>query len=665
LVLILRILAAALAILGVAPLWRLLSERPTGLAGAATAAQANAYSTMLWNGLLLCAVPGLLATLLIDRAAFEALIDRLTAPLRKPRAVAFAGVLALVATTLAAAISYFVMGGVPTLIDSFAQLLQARYLADGSFSGPLSSNAEFWHIQQSVLTENGWVSQYPPGHIVLLALGMKLGAVWLIGPLCWGIAVFFATLTLHELVPRTTVARAAALLAAISPFGLALSGAFMSHVPAAACGAAALYGVARARTGALWWALPAGFALGVLFTMRPLTALALGAVALVVAVVQKRPLAALIAVGGALPLVLAVAWYNQKFFGSPTTFGYTAALGGQAGLGFGRDPWGNSYGIVEAFAYTTAELTALSLFLFELPMPLVFLVGLYFATGKRSPGEWLLFGWCVAPVVANLFYWHHGLFMGPRMLADVGVFWAALGVLSVVELIRDLRADWRIAGKYSPRTFALGTVTAAIVFGAILLLPPRLQSYRVDRTARALLKAPALTEAALVFVHGGWTSRIAMKLAAHGMRLDSVETALRQNPTCRVHAFADSFASGAKSSVHLDFRPRAVRLPPSVEVTPGNRIRLLRNEVLDSSCAVQVRADQGGVIDVTPLIWQGDLPGAAPRGALFVRDMGPAQNRKLIMAYNTRRPMMMVPNGDSVRLVPYSIAERAIWQVVP
>jgi hypothetical protein len=665
LVILLRILAAALAILGVAPLWRMLYDRPTGLAGVATAAQATAHSSVLWNGLLLCAVPGLLAALLIDRAAFEALIDRATAPLRKPRVSVFASVLAMVAITLAAAISWFVMGGVPTLIDSFAQLLQARYFADGTLSGPLSSNAEFWHIQQTVLTEHGWVSQYPPGHIVLLALGMKLGAVWLIGPLCWGIAVFFATLTLHELVPRTTVARAAALLAACSPFGLALSGAFMSHVPAAACGAAALYCVARARTGALGWALAAGSALGMLFTMRPLTALALAVVASVVAVAQRRPLAALVAVGGALPLVLAVAWYNQKFFGSPTTFGYTAALGGQAGLGFGRDPWGNSYGMVEALAYTAAELTALSLFLFETPMPLVFLVGLYFATGKRSSGEWLLFGWCLAPVVANLFYWHHGLFMGPRMLADVGVFWAALGVVSVVELIRDLPADWRIASKYSPRTFALGTVAAAIIFGGVLMLPPRLQSYRVDRTARALLKAPALNEPSLVFVHGGWTSRIAMKLAAHGMRLDSVETALRQNSTCRVHAFADSFASGAKSSVRLDFRPRAVNLPPSVEVSPGNRIRVLRNEVLDSSCAVQVRADQGGVIDVTPLVWQGDLPGAAPRGALFVRDMGPEQNRKLIVAHNARRPMMLLPDGDSVRLVSYSIAERAIWQAVP
>jgi hypothetical protein len=196
-------------------------------------------------------------------------------------------------------------------------------------------------------------------------------------------------------------------------------------------------------------------------------------------------------------------------------------------------------------------------------------------------------------------------------------------------------------------------------------LPQRLGSYRVTGDARGLLKAPALAEPALVFVHGGWTSRIGMKLAAGGMRLDSVETALRQNPTCDVHSFAESFASGAKASVRLDFKPRATNLPPLAEISPGNRIRVAPNRPLDASCTAQVRADLAGVIDVTPFVWQGDLPGSAPAGAMFVRDMGPEANRKLITANSTRRPMMLLPDGDSVRLVPYSIAERAIWETTP
>ncbi|HEY0673337.1 MAG TPA: hypothetical protein VGD27_13760 [Longimicrobiales bacterium] len=656
----LRLLAAVLAVLGVAPLWRLLQDPATGLAGAATAAQASAHSAVLWSGLLMCVVPGVLAAVLVDRNALDSFVNRMVEPLRRPRTIVFAAVLSLCATVLAALLARFVLGGVPILIDSFAQLLHARYFAAGMLHGPVSSDAPFWHIQQTIITPNGWVSQYPPGHVALLALGLKLHMAWLIGPLCWGVAVYFTTLALHELAKSTATARVAALLAALSPFGLMLSGAFMSHIPAAACAAAALYFVVRyddhGRTAAA-----AGLALGVLFTMRPLTAVALAAVATAYALVQRRPRAAAVAFAAALPLLLLVAWYNYHFFGHPARFGYSAALGPHAGLGFGIDPWGNRYSLPDAIAYTTAELTSLSLFLFEAPLPLVLLVGSYFATGKRSAREWLLFGWCVAPVLAGLFYWHHGLFMGPRMLADVGVLWGALAVLSVIGLVRGLRSSWLIARRYSPRTFATATVLAAAVFGVVMLLPERLGSYRVTRETRALLKAPAIDEPALVFVHGGWTARIAMTLAAHGMRLDSVEAALRQNPTCRVQVFADSFSRGAKSSVQLDMKPRAVNLPAVAEIAPGNRIRVAEGEVFNAACTRQIRADQGGIIDVTPYVWQGDRPGARSQGALFVRDLGPEANHRLIRKYPTRHPLMLLPHADTVALVPYTIAERAIW----
>ena len=96
-------------------------------------------------------------------------------------------------------------------------------------------------------------------------------------------------------------------------------------------------------------------------------------------------------------------------------------------------------------------------------------------------------------------------------------------------------------------------------------------------------------------------------------------------------------------------------------MSPGNRIRMAPDEVLDGDCFMQVRADQAGVIDVTPLVWQGDLPGTKAHGALFVRDMGPRANQRLIAQHEDRRAMMLIPHADSVALVPYTIAERAIW----
>jgi hypothetical protein len=657
-----RSLAAVVGLLAAVPLWHLLSDSSTGLAGAATVAQASAHSTVLWSGLLLCALPGLLIAMLADRDALESRLRPVLAPLGRPTTRVFTLVLSAGAALLAMLIAHAVMGGLPTLIDSFAQLVHARYLATGAAAGPVNQNSEFWHIQQTLLTQHGWVSQYPPGHVLLLALGLKLGIVSLIGPLCWGIAVCFTTLTLHALLPNLLLARLAALLAALSPFSLVMSGAFMSHIPAAACAAAALYFIVQAQGGKWWHAALAGAALGALFTMRPLTAVALGAVAFGAALSSRRAVSALIGAAAALPMVIAVAAHNHHYFGAATRFGYEAALGPAAGLGFGVDPWGNRYGLLQALAYTSAELMALSLYLFEVPLPLVLLVGVYFATGKRAASEWLLFAWCLAPVVANLFYWHHGLFMGPRMLADVGIFWAALAVISVVGLARGLRARTRVAVRYSPRTFALATVLAAGLFGAILLLPERLSSYRLTPERRALLQAPAVDGPALVFVHGGWTTRIGMRLAAHGMRLDSVETALRQNSTCLVHAFADSFVGGGKAAIRLDFAPRADELPPVTEISPGNRMRVVANERMTASCAAQINADRAGVIDVTPFIWQGDLPGMSARRALFVRDMGPQANQRLIHEHPNRRALMLIPHDQRVALVPYTIAEREIWK---
>ncbi|HEY0305191.1 MAG TPA: hypothetical protein VGC44_09460, partial [Longimicrobiales bacterium] len=100
----LRLLAAVLAILGVAPLWRLLANSSTGLAGAATASEASAHSAVLWSGLLICAAPGLLAAVLLDSATLDAFAARVLAPLRKPTKLAFALVLSASAAALAALI---------------------------------------------------------------------------------------------------------------------------------------------------------------------------------------------------------------------------------------------------------------------------------------------------------------------------------------------------------------------------------------------------------------------------------------------------------------------------------------------------------------------------------------------------------------------------------
>src|SRR5256714_4491386 len=162
------------------------------------------------------------------------------------------------------------------------QLTQARYAAAGGLAGPVDDLYEFWHLPNSIVTSSGGISQYPPGHVVLLALGMVIGAPAAIGPILVGVTVFFTTLAADRLLPDDkAVARLGALMLALSPFLLGLAGAFMNHIAAAAFISAAVYcAVRRFDGGSFGFAILAGAAVGAVFTVRPLTA---GVAALVVA----------------------------------------------------------------------------------------------------------------------------------------------------------------------------------------------------------------------------------------------------------------------------------------------------------------------------------------------------------------------------------------------
>jgi hypothetical protein len=211
---------------------------------------------------------------------------------------------------------------------------------------------------------------------------------------------------------------------------------------------------------------------------------------------------------------------------------------------------------------------------------------------------------------------------------------------------------------FSPRGVLATTFTLALLAGLVWFTPARLAGYALPPSA-ALAAASAAETPALVFVHGGWTSRIAMRLAAAGMTLDSVETAIRQNPTCQVQEFLD----GSRTRADLDFSPRATNLPPVAEISPGNRIRVEPGAVLQPTCQREIASDQRGTVEVATLYWRSDLPGLAGDGVMFLRDLGPAENATFIARYPERRVyVMLTPSTDALpTLVPYDEAMALLW----
>lgn len=672
-----RICGAAIAALVAFPVYRLLQEREIGIMGADVLLGAEQDRALMLSGAPILLVLGFIIARVVGTRRIEGLAARIGQMLTAIPAGRFAAGLGVIAAVYTGLFSLWILDGKPNLIDSMAQLLHARFIAAGALAGPVDGWNEFWHVQNSVVTPRGWVSQYPPGHVLLLAAGFRAGAVWVVGPILCGVTVFFTALAAERLLPDDrAVARLGAVFAAASPFFVAHAGAYMNHVSAAAMCTGAIYFAARARDEtAIKWPLLAGLATGAAFTIRPLAALATAVTAAVILANPSRAgtasrrgwlRASLLACMGAFPFVAALAAYNSMFFGSALRFGYTAAWGDATGLGFHRDSWGNMYGPAEAIGFTSSDLTSLSLHLLGTPIPVVLVVGLFLVLARTlTAGQRLIALWALLPVGANALYWHHGMFMGPRMLNEAAPAWALLAGVAAVGLVRTVPPSWE-AREYSLRSGLAVAFTLAALAGILYLGPDRLGQYGRAWMASSRIEVPQVPTRALVFVHGGWTGRIAMRLASRGMRLDSVETALRLNPTCDVHRFASRYPAPASPAFRerpVDFTPKAGELRPRIAVSRGNYIRLKQGDQLSADCRREVASDTLGIVDVAPLLWQGDVPGAPRSGALIVRDMGPAANSRLIAVHRDRVPLMFMRRSDDEDpvLLPYATAVSLLW----
>lgn len=663
-----RAVGLLLVALVVLPVYRLLGHAAAGYAGEVTVHVAELQRELLLAGALLSVLPALIAARLLSPARLATLLGGVRRVLLCPRPGTFAVGAGALCGALTLLFSLLVLELQASHIDSLAQLLHARFWASGMLAGPILAN-EFWHIQNSLVTERGWVSQYPPGHIAVLAIGMRLGAVWLVGPLLAAVTVTCALLAAERWLPVERAAlRLGALMLAVSPFFVAISGSYMNHVTAAAFLAVAALLASHAANGGWGWAVGAGTAAALAFATRPLAALAIGTAVVIGAWASAgaryrlvRNLA--LACAGALPVLVTLGWYNHWFFGAAHRFGYNVALGPAAGLGFGVDPWGNRYGLREAIGWTGADLQSLSLSWLESPLPLVLIVGAFLLLARRlATGERILVGAVLLHLGANFFYWHHGIFMGPRMLHEAAPWWILLGAVAMVRLVRlaPVALPGRLAG-YSPRAALAAFYLTCITTGVLWLAPQRLATYGAGHS----FDVPQVDGPALVFVHDAWMGRVAMDLAAAGMRLDEVETLLRQNPTCAVAALADARradpAGGAALLHRLDRAPRPA--PPAPLAAPGSAVRRAPNEPLTAACALEVYADRHGIYDIAPVAWRGDVPGDAPAGPLFVRDLGPERNRVALAAFPGRTAYSYGPDelaGPPV-LQPYGAGISARW----
>jgi 4-amino-4-deoxy-L-arabinose transferase-like glycosyltransferase len=455
---------------------------------------------------------------------------------------------ALFVFAVSAFMALVVLERTPHIQDEVAYLFQAKCLAEGLLTASPPPEPEAFSYYLLTVADGRWYGVMNPGWPMVLALGVALGATWLVNPLIAALTVLVIHTLTRRLADRGT-ANLLTLLLAVSPWFLLISGSLMAQTLALLLVSCALLLVLRAARRRTWVAaLLGGACLGLIFLNRPLDAVivsaAIGAAVIGFAKARLRPVAWLALIVGA---IATGAWqfpYNAHITGDPLVFPMNEYFDrvwypGANRLGFGADV-GNSvprwtgldplpgHGPVDVALNANQNLYNINVELFGWPVGSLVLAVIFLLRGRwsRMDRAWALF--ILAVVAAYSLYWFSGgpdygarywyLALYPLLWFTVRGLRAATAVLrkrfpdvvweprmaAAVALLVLLSittfVPWRMAGKYPAYRDAYPDYQRLVESGAIEggLVLVRTDS-EVEFGPALLLNSPRLGENGVVF----------------------------------------------------------------------------------------------------------------------------------------------------------------------
>ncbi len=625
--------------------------------GFARATESAAYGDTVLAWLVWSVAIGVvawLATRLAGRRVDE-FLDRYLEKVRALPGLVCGVTLAAAAFAAGAILSRILFAHNPHLVDSVAQLFQAKIFAGASLTAPAPREFEFFAASHLVQHAGRWFSQYPPGHPMLLAAGVLAGVPWLVNPLFAAGTLVLIYAAARRLLGEGS-ARLAALLLLLSPFVLFMSASYMNHVTNAFFLALALLAAvqadeAEARAG---WPLLLGASLGCAAMIRPLESVAWAVVLGIWLLVRRGWKPAALAGGAGLVSVMPLLAYNALTTGHPLRFGYMLLWGPGHGLGFHTDPWGEPFTPLKSFAVTALDFQRLNVMLFGWPFPsLLFLVAALLVAAidprLRRVAALLVLLLLAAPA-AYFFYWHRDNYLGPRFVYPSVIPALLLTALGIAALDARL-GRWRPALRL--------TVLAAVLFGFAVKLPG---SAGVISGMEAEMKLDPETETrrlgldrALVFVRVGWGSRLVGRLWGWGIPAAETEQTFRLVDGCRLqHALDDADARVAGGADSADARAqlrgrlaawRVMQLPAKKGLLADGSVRVDTTRTLSATCSREVVRDQSGFTHYGTLVWRNDP--WLERGIVYARYLEPDRNARLAARYPGYPTFLYAPLSSS------------------
>ena len=574
--------------------------------------------------------------------------------------VAFAGkrplVVALVIGALAFALYCFValriLGGRPLNLDELVQVLQAQIYAQGKLYLPVAPHPAFFSSMNVVETHGRYFAQFPAGGPAMLAIGVLLGASWIVGPLCGAITVVAFAAYLRAAEPRPGAALSATLLFAFAPFVLFASGSHMNDVTSlmwTAIAIAAMAGTVTAERPTLWLALLSGFGFGCAATIRPVDAFAFalpaGAWYLTRALHDRihwrEALAA--AVGVAVPM-LVLMWVNTRTTGAPLLFGYEALWGKAHNLGFHTGPWGTVHTPARGLELINIYFLKLQTFAFETPLPsLVPLIGALLLVRRLDAFDRYLLAASGLLVALYSAYWFAGFYHGPRF-----VYFLMMPVALWTARFLPLLAEGFGRGGRAHRAGVYGYACAGLLAVGVSI-PFRGQQYaKIYVTSRWDADSAAAAGGvanSLIFVRESWGAQMVARMWALGISRSDAEHLYWRSDACDleegIHALErDSRRGPAALAVltHLMHDPSVTQPSP---FSPDSSERYVPGSVYTPRCIVRIEQDRAGFTTFAPFLL------AHGGGNIYARDL---DDRNVLLArkYPDRPLYLLRPVSNDV-----------------
>jgi len=490
------------------------------------------------------------------RQRLDSLLARATQLLLAPSPMAFGSGVAGVTCALSAILAQYCFAGQPFTSDEMAQLWHARILLSSRFMLTTEAHREFFNTAPVIDQAGHWFSQYPIGGPLFAAIGLAVGAAWLVNPVLLGVAAWglyrFVSAVDDELTARVTT-----ILFSLSPMALIMGASQMNHVPALAFTTLALASLARwdrasAARERLIQAGIIGASSGIVAAIRPLdavlVALVIGGFQLwrMVGSPERRRDIVIQCAAGALPLML-LFWANARTTGSPLLFGYDALNGPAHRLGFHLAPNGEMHTPLHGVILASGYLMRLDRFLFEWPIPamIVIVVGVVGTAATRAPSRWDLLQVALATafLVGYGAYWFDGFFAGPRFLftaLPAFIVFAARAPGLLARALPRLPTARRATLLVVPMCVAmswLGPLGISSAAARIVLYRDQRSKLKTDVDAQ--LRRAGIHHA-LVFVNESWRGRLLARLRVLGVQQFEADGVVSTVDACALQTALDA-----------------------------------------------------------------------------------------------------------------------------